>query len=176
MWFFIPQINKVELLWSHGERGTKDTSVRGLLLHPQKVEDHTSSSGSLIWPTDCWRLGNCYKIQVFEDLYNTFLFHKHRLLKSAQQATTTAGLHAFCSSSITAPLIPGPQALLLFEAVAPSCAEWIDGGCLPSLSAVSQQRVWHRLCPQLARASSGSHAASATHVLFAAVYFYLLYK
>lgn len=113
-------------------------------------------------------MGNCYKMQVFEDFYHLFLFHKYRLLKSAQQATATAGLHALCSSSIIALLIPGPQALLLFEAVVLSCAEWIDGSCLPSLSAVSQQRVWHRLCLQLARAGSGSHAASATHLLFAA--------
>lgn len=109
---------------------------------------------------------NCHKMQVFENLYHFFLFHKHRLLKSAQQATAAVVLHAFCS--IIAFLIPDFQALLVFEAVVPSCAEWIDGSCLPSLSAVSQQQVWHGLCLQLQRASSGSHAASATHLLFAA--------
>lgn len=105
-------------------------------------------------------------MQVFEHLYHFFLFHKHRFLKSPRQAKAAVGLHAFCS--IIALLIPDFQALLVFEAVVPSCTEWIDGSCLPSLSTVSQQQVGHRLCPQLQRANSRSHAASATHLLFAA--------
>lgn len=43
MWFFTPDINEVQLLWSQQERGTKGTSVWGLQPHPQKVEDHISS-------------------------------------------------------------------------------------------------------------------------------------
>lgn len=62
----------------------------------------------------------------------------------------------------------GSEHVLVFGAVVPSRAEWIDGICLPSLSTVSQQQVGHGLCPQLLRADSGSHAASATHLLFAA--------
>lgn len=77
MWFFTPDINEVQLLWSQQERGTKGTSVWGLQPLPQKVEDHISSKKSHL----TYRLleagklmGNCYKMQVFESLYLTFSF------------------------------------------------------------------------------------------------------
>lgn len=106
-------------------------------------------------------MGNCYKMQVFENLYHFFIFHKHGLLKSAQQATAPVSLHAFCS--IISLLVPDFQALQVFEAVVPSFTE-----CLPSLSTMSQQQVWNGLCPQLLRAGSESCTASATDLLFAA--------
>lgn len=126
---------------------------------------------------ESYKMGNCYKMQVFENLYRFILFHEHRLLKSSQQATATAGLHACSSSFIIALLIPDLQALLVFEALNPRCSGWINGSCLPSLSSMCGTGSAHSCWGLALGAALPLHPPPiCSRWAAAAVYFYLPYK
>lgn len=95
---------------------------------------------------------------MFESLYLTFSFSTSAG-SCSQQATASAGLRVFFSSSIIALLIPELQALLVFEAMAPI----LLGGVMAAACPASV------LCPSsTCDVGSGRRAASATHLLFAA--------